>query len=163
ARAAQGVPEEVAPVLTDTEQRSFADGDARMMLMKRGEYDYGYNAQAAVDETSGVILAAILTNVAADGGHLPELVAEVRAWRNIAGLATTAPTTVSADAGYFSGDNVAEDGQGLDLLIATGREDPSATPRKDGVYAADRFGYDVAQDVWICPASKALTLQITPP
>ena len=163
ARADQGLPAGDAPVIADKEQRSFADGDARMMLMKRGEYDYGYNAQAAVDETSGVILAATLTNVAADVGHLPKLVAEVRALRAIAGLAATEPTTVSAAAGYFSGDNVAEDGHGLDLLIAAGRDDPAGTPRKAGVYAADRFGYDAAQDLWICPGSKALTLQITPP
>jgi len=162
-RAAQGLAEDEAPVIEDKEQRSFADGDARMMLMKRGEYDYGYNAQAAVDESSGVILAATLTNVAADVGHLPALVAKVRTLRITAGLAATEPTTVSADAGYFSGDNVAEDGHGLDLLIAAGRDDPAETPRKAGVYAADRFGYDAAQDVWICPARKTLTLQVTPP
>jgi len=35
------------PIIEDKEQRSFAERDARMMLMKRGEFDYGYNAQAA--------------------------------------------------------------------------------------------------------------------
>jgi transposase len=157
-RVAQGLAEDEAPVIEDKEQRSFADGDARMMLMKRGEYDYGYNAQAVVDAESGVIMAAALTNVAADSGHLPELVAEVRALREIVGVADTAPTTVSADAGYFSGDNVAQDGGGLDLLIAAGRDDPAGPPNQVGVYAADRFGYDPARDVWICPANHVLTV-----
>ena len=57
-----------APVIEDREQRSFADTDARMMLMKRGEFDYGYNAQACTDEGHGVIVAAALTNEASDMG-----------------------------------------------------------------------------------------------
>jgi transposase len=163
ARETQGLPAGEAPVIEDKEQRSFADGDARMMLMKRGEYDYAYNAQAAVDETSGVILAATLTNVAADVGHLPELVGQVRTLRATANLPATEPTTVTADAGYLSGDNVAQDGQGLDLLIAAGRADPAAAGSKMTVYSAARFGYDAAHDVWICPADKLLTLQVRPP
>src|SRR5215208_5518787 len=70
-RAEQGLPADAAPEIADKEQRSFADTDARIMLMKRGAYDYAYNAQAAVDAESGVIVAAALTNVAPDVGHLP--------------------------------------------------------------------------------------------
>jgi transposase len=162
-RAEQGLPEDEAPAIEDKEQRSFADGDARIMLMKRGEYDYGYNAQAAVDAESGVIVAAALTNVAADVGHLPELVARVRALREAAGLPEEKPTTVSADAGYFSGDNVAEDGRGLDLLIAAGRDDPAAAGSKPGVYSVECFGYDAERDVWVCPADQLLLPQVTPP
>jgi transposase len=162
-RAEQGVGDDAPPAIGDTEQRSFADPDARMMLMKRGEYGYAYNAQAAVDGADGVIVAADLTNVAPDVGHLPELVARVRALRAPAGLPDEAPTTVSADAGYFSGDNLAEDGAGLDLLIAAGRDDPAAAGSRTGVYPADCFGYDAARDVWVCPADKLLVRQVTPP
>src|SRR5207247_1961991 len=104
-RAEQGLPEAATPAIADKEQRSFADDDARIMLMKRGAYDYAYNAQAAVDAESGVIVAATLTNVAPDMGHLPGLVADVRGLRAVAGLAATDLTTTSADAGYFSGEN----------------------------------------------------------
>jgi hypothetical protein len=128
------------------------------MLMKRGAYAYAYNAQAVVDAESGVIVAAGLTNVAPDGGHLPALAAEVRALREVAGLPTEHLTTVSADAGYFSGENAAEDGVGLDLLIAAGRDDPSAAATTAAVYPVDRFGYDAVRDVWICPADKLLRL-----
>jgi transposase len=162
-RQEQGLSADEAPLIEAKEQRSFADTEARMMLMKRGEYDYGYNAQAVVDAASGVIVAAELTNVTADSGHLPHLVAKVRTVREIVGLPPTNPTTVSADAGYFSGDNAAEDGAGLDLLIAAGRDDPAETPRKDGVYAVDRFGYDSERDLWICPADKRLVLPARPP
>jgi transposase len=162
-RREQGLAEDRPPVIADKEQRSFADADARLMLMKRGEYDYAYNAQAAVDGASGVIVAAALTNVAPDVGHLPGLVAPVRALRAVTGRSDEEPTTVTADAGYFSRDNVAEDGGGIDLLIAAGRDNPAAAGSKAGVYPADCFGYDAARDVWICPADKLLARQVTPP
>jgi transposase len=162
-RQAQGLPEGAAPSIEDKEQRSFADGDARIMLMKRGEYDYAYNAQAAVDGANGVIVAADLSNIAPDVGHLPGLVARVRALREVAEIPAETPTTASADAGYFSGENAAEDGDGLDLLIAAGRDDPAAARKTTGVYSADCFGYDAARDVWLCPADKVLVRQVTAP
>jgi transposase len=157
-RADQGLPEDAAPEIADKEQRSFADTDARIMLLKRGAYDYAYNAQAAVDAEHGVIVAATLTNVAPDMGHLPDLVADVRGLRDVAGLSDAHLTTVSADTGYFSGENAAEDRDGLDLLIAAGRDDPAAATTKATVYSVDRFGYDPTRDVWVCPADKLLHL-----
>jgi hypothetical protein len=157
-RAEQGLPADVAPEIADKEQRSLADTDARIMLMKRGAYDYAYNAQAAVDAEDGVIVAATLTNVAPDMGHLPDLVADVRSLRSVAGLSDARLTTTSADTGYFSGGNAAEDGDGLDLLIAAGRDDPAAATTKATVYPVDRFGYDPTRNVWACPADKLLHL-----
>jgi transposase len=162
-RGQQGLPEDATPVIAEKEQRSFADTDARIMLMKRGEYDYAYNAQAAVDAESGVIVAAELTNVAPDVGHLPALATEVRALRDVAELPEDHLTTVSADAGYFSGENAAYDGNGLDLLIAAGRDDPATAASQAGIWSADCFGYDAARDVWVCPADKRLVRQVTPP
>jgi transposase len=158
-RAEQGLSADASPVIADKEQRSFADGDARIMLMKRGEYDYAYNAQAGVDGASGVIVVAELTNVAPDVGHLPAAASEVRALRDVTERPDEHPTTMSADAGYFSGENAAEDGAGLDLLIAAGRDDPAApvaAAPTATVYAIDRFGYDAARDVWVCPAGTLL-------
>jgi transposase len=159
-RAEQGWPEDAPPVIADKEQRSFADPDARIMLMKRGEYDYAYNAQAGVDGESGVIVVAELTNVAPDVGHLPAAAAEVRTLREVADRPDESLTTLSADAGYFSGENAAEDGAGLDLLIAAGRDDPAQpagpAPGPGQVYAIDRFGYDATRDVWVCPAGALL-------
>ena len=70
--------EEQPPIIEDKEQRSFADHDARIMPMKRGGFDYGYNGQVCVDEEQGVILAGDLTNEVFDGGHLPGMLDEVR-------------------------------------------------------------------------------------
>ncbi len=162
-RAAQGLTDAEPPVIDDKEQRSFADADARIMLMKRGEYDYAYNAQAAVDAESGVIVAAACTNTAPDTGHLPELVTDLRTLREAAALPTTQPTTVSADAGYFSSDNIAQDGEGIDLLIAAGRGERLHRLRPGQQYTAEAFAYDAARDVWLCPADKVLAPQRTPP
>ena len=166
-RAAQGLADDQQPTIADKEQRSFADGDARMMLLKRGDYGYAYNAQAAGDETSGIIVDADLTNVGPDMSHLPGLVSQVRTLRAIAGLAgvdRATSTTVSADAGYFSHDNAAADGAGIDLLIAAGRADPAARPTKDGtVFSLEAFGYDPVADVWVCPAGRPLVHEGTPP
>jgi transposase len=161
-RAEQGLGEDAAPTIDDREQRSFADGDARMMLLKRGEYAYAYNAQAAADAASGVIVAAELTNVAPDAGHLPRLVEQLRGLRTVAGLANETPTTVSADAGYFSHANAAEDGRGIDLLLGAGRDDPAARSTKAVVFSAEAFGYDPATDAWVCPAGERLEREITP-
>jgi transposase len=162
-RTEQGLAEDAAPEIAEKEQRSFADRDARIMLMKRGGYDYAYNAQAAVDAESGVIVAAALTNVAPDVGHLPDLAAAVRALRAAIELPADHLTTVSADAGYFSGENASEDGAGLDLLIAAGRDDPATATSQSGIWSAEWFGYDAARDVWVCPAEKLLARQVTMP
>jgi transposase len=163
-RAEQDLGPEQTPVIGAKEQRSFADGDARMMLLKRGEYAYAYNAHAVVDEGYGVIVAADLTNIAPDEGHLPALAARVRALRDRLGRTDQPPTTVSADAAYFSRDNIAEDGGGLDLLIAAGRDDPAAPTTTDGArFSADRFGYDKTADAWVCPAGRWLRREVTPP
>jgi hypothetical protein len=133
-----------------------------MMLLKRGEYAYAYNAQAAADAETGVIVAADLSNVAPDEGHLPELVEQVRGLRRVAGFPDETPTTVSADAGYFSHANAAEDGRGIDLLIAAGRDDPAERTTKASVFSAEAFGYDPATDTWVCPTGQRLQREITP-
>jgi hypothetical protein len=88
----------------------------------------------------------------------------VRELRAVGGRPPDAATTVSADAGYFSAANIAEDGDGIDLLIAAGRDDPAAVAvPKDGGWPVDVFGFDAARDVWVCPAGKLLTRQLPAP
>lgn len=168
-RVEQGLADDAHPVIDPKEQRSFADGDARIMLLKRGEYAYAYNGQVVVDEADGIIVEADLTNVASDMPHLPALVQQVRALRG-SDAPNGDPTTVSADAGYFSDANAAEDGAGLDLLIAAGRADPAPRALAQGtdetdrtVFTVEAFGYDAAHDVWRCPAHQELTLLTHPP
>jgi transposase len=105
-----GVPEDKA-------QENFTDPDSRVMKRAGGGFDYSYNAQTAVDETAHIIVAAELTNMAADSGELPAMLDAVRA--NLDADASCA----LADAGYRS-EAVFErlKGHPTELVVALGRE-----------------------------------------
>lgn len=105
-----GVPEDKA-------QENFTDPDSRVMKRAGGGFDYSYNAQTAVDETAHIIVAAELTNMAADSGELPAMLDAVRASLDAdAGC-------VLADAGYRS-EAVFEQlkEHPTELVVALGRE-----------------------------------------
>lgn len=87
--------------------------------MKRagGGYDYSYNAHTAVDETAQIVVAAELSNNAADSDRLPVLLAQVKAT-----LGDEAQQ-VLADAGFRS-EAVFEQLKDCpsELIVALGRE-----------------------------------------
>lgn len=155
-REEQGLKEDEAPIMKDKEQRSFADGDARIMLMKRGEYDYAYNAQAGTDEGHGVIVVGDLANEASDMVYLPDMVEEVRELREELHIdEAKKKTEMSADTGYFSVENIKQEGEGIELLIASGREDKEEA-EKGKVYSVEKFEYIKASDSWRCPSGRLL-------
>jgi len=97
-------------------QRNFTDPQSRIMKTRDG-FIQGFNAQAAVDATAQVIVAATVSNQASDGPHLEALVEQITT--NLA----AAPEQVSADAGYCSEDNLAAlETRKIDAHIATGRQ-----------------------------------------
>jgi transposase len=155
-RREQGLGDGETPMIKGKEQRSFADRKARMMLMKRGEFDYGYNAQVCTDEEHGVIVAGDLSNEASDMGHLPNMVEEVRELRQELGFRAEdeKETQISADSGYFSAENIKAEGDGIELLIASGREKKKS--RDNRGYSLKRFSYDKEGDVWRCPEGRLL-------
>ncbi|MBU2054468.1 MAG: IS1182 family transposase [Proteobacteria bacterium] len=159
-REEQGLGVGETPMIKDKEQRSFADRKARMVLMKRGEFDYGYNAQACTEESHGIIMVADLTNEPADTEHLPQIVEEVRELRQELGFSAEdgKQTQISADSGYFSAENIKTEGDGIELLIASGREKKGEEKesRDIRVYSLKRFCYDNEEDVWRCPEGRLL-------
>jgi transposase len=97
-------------------QRNFTDPESRIMRGGDGGFIQAYNAQAAVDAKHQIIVAAMLTPMAADAPLLIPMVDLVRSnlGRN--------PRQVSADAGYCSEASLAVlAGRKLDAFIATGR------------------------------------------
>ena len=156
-REEQGLSDEETPVIEDKEQRSFADREARMMLMKKGEFDYGYNAQAGVDEGHGVVVAGDLSNEVSDMGHLPGVVEEVQALREELEKSEEEVTEMTADRGYFSVENIQTEGKGIELLIASEREGKDETLQGRGkVYSLDKFDYIKESDSWKCPGGRFL-------
>jgi transposase len=101
-------------------QRSFTDPDARMMKTTDG-FHYAYNAQAVVDEGSQVVLAASVTQSAADIDQLLPMIELADQNLAVAGEDDTFDL-VLADAGYCSEQNLVDAMQAeVDVLIATGR------------------------------------------
>jgi len=115
-------------------QENFTDPESRIMKRAGGGFDYAYNAQAAVDETAHIIVAAELVNSAADSGQLAMVLAAVK--RD----AGDDPRQVLADAGYRSEamfEQLAE--HPSELIVALGRDgkhDVAIDPKKRPLCAA---------------------------
>ena len=93
---ASGVPEDKA-------QRNFTDPESRIMPAPGGtHFEQAYNAQAAVDSASQVIVAAEITDQPSDKKLAVPMMEQVKA--NTGGL----PREMSADAGYFSSEAIAD-------------------------------------------------------
>jgi hypothetical protein len=100
-------------------QRNFTDPDSRIMVdgANKGSFIQAYNAQAAVDSTAQVIVAAELTQQANDSRQLVPMITKVES--NMG----RKPEAVSADAGYWSETNINDKRViGINLHIATGRQ-----------------------------------------
>lgn len=88
-----GVPDDKA-------QRNFTDPESRIMKSAEKCFIQGYNAQAAVDSEYQVVVAAMVTNQAADAVHVETMVGRIE--ENCGQL----PNEMSLDAGYYSEANV---------------------------------------------------------
>ena len=98
-------------------QESFTDTDSRVMKRAGGGFDYSYNAFAAVDDQAHIIVAAELTNNAADSGGLAPLLEAVK------DSTGDLPAQLLADAGFRSEaqfEHLAD--SPVELIVALGRE-----------------------------------------
>lgn len=128
-----------------------AEPDARMMKCD-GQIDFGYNAQAVVDEHSGLIVAEDVTTQETDYEQLVPMVKKVD---EVVG--GTAEET-AADAGYCSGKGIHEaQEEGLNVLV-------NLQPHMDEAencdeYHHSRFQHDEQGDVVICPRGEILSFE----
>ncbi len=100
-------------------QRNFTDPDSRIMLDGATKsFEQSYNCQAAVDAKAQVIVAAQVTQKANDKQQVKPLIEQLKT-----NLGESKPRVVSADAGYFSEDNVKYlESEQIDPYVATGRQ-----------------------------------------
>lgn len=100
-------------------QRNFTDPDSRIMLDGATKsFEQSYNCQAAVDSQAQVIVAAQVTQQANDKQQIKPLTEQMKA--NLGGVK---PRAISADAGYFSEDNVNYlESEKIEPYVATGRQ-----------------------------------------
>ena len=102
-------------------QRNFTDPDSRIM-MRDGAFLQAYNAQIAVDEDHQIIVAAALSNQGPDTEYFAPML------RRVVENCDAVPERVTADAGYFSADNVhIAEHHGCEPFIAVGGH------RRDGL------------------------------
>ena len=100
------------------DQINLTDEESRIMPSADG-FIQGYNAQAAVDVGTMLIIATTLTQHTNDKQQIEPMLSELQALQNTLGK----PDTLLADNGYFSKDNVqACVKQKIIPLIALGRE-----------------------------------------
>jgi len=110
-------PQPPQPGPRDQDQYNFTDPDSRVMKNSTDEgFDQHYNAQAAVDQASLLIVATSLSNHPNDQQEVEP---------TVDGLSSQLgkPKAVALDNGYWSPTNVkALEDRGIDAYIATGRE-----------------------------------------
>lgn len=102
----------------DKKQYNFTDPETSIMKANNKGFDQCGNAQAMVDREHQVVVAADVTNEPNDKKQLKPMVKQTK--KNIGRGQRI--NTFSADAGYFSEDNVTwVEGEHIDGYIATGR------------------------------------------
>lgn len=129
---------------------NLTDKDARLMKGPKG-VEVCYNAQAMAEGKNRIIVGADVVNEENDIGQLlPMLEATAE------GLGGNAERTV-ADAGYFSGENVAEcERKGLQVVIPEPQSRRKADS-PDWPYHKGHFEYRAEDDTYRCPEGKVLT------
>lgn len=104
----------------DEAQENFTDPQSRIMKTQEG-YQQCYNAQAAVDEGSLLIVANDLGNNASDNGQLLPMLEKVN--ENL----SASPKMVLADSGYASEETLLDlENRKIAACVALGREGKSA-------------------------------------
>lgn len=115
-------PEEAKP--EPKAQRNFTDPESRIMPdgANKGAFVQAYNAQIAVDGEAQIIVAVLVTQSPNDVQQLVPMAEAITA--NVGGLAVT----TSADAGYFSEQNVEHPAlAATDLLVPPDRQKHGVT------------------------------------
>ena len=128
-----------------------AEPEARMMIQGAGK-QFGYNAQAVVDQQSGLIVAEAVVDQENDTAQLVPMIEQVAG-----NLEQTAQETV-ADAGYTCEEQIYEaEERKYSVMVNLSREETEVAKR--GEFHASRFHYDAATDQCICPRGVMLTFR----
>ena len=138
---------------------SINDPDSRLMVNKKGKWEYDYNGQIAVDSHKGIIVASYITNNPTDHYELVPLMEQVQS--NLAGIYDEMPVNyqVSADNGYSTDENTDYlDKHGLDGYIASRKLSRKEKNRNlsEKPFSKDNFNYNYEMMTYICPLGQPL-------
>ena len=132
--------------LTDSDARSMATGARNSRLV-------GYHVQAAVDTGIYLIIAHEATNIGHDRDQLNAMAVAAKA------ALDRDEMSVVADKGYSSGRQILACHEAG--IVPTVPRPETSGNRKKGLYVKADFAYDLAADVYRCPAGDELTYRYT--
>ena len=113
-----------------------------------GRQPFAYNAQAVVDQSQGIVVAAEVSMEESDAGQLVTMVKQAQ---QNTGAATAVPSV--ADGGYGSGSQVAQAAaENLTVLV----KPMAGGKQKDNGYSAHDFHYDESSGRVSCPQKQPL-------
>ena len=141
--------QEALQALTDaqTDHLQAREPEARMMKGGDGRTLLSYNAQAVVDATTGLVVAADVVTDAADNALLPPMLDQVAA-----NIGATAEVSL-ADGGYQSGEAFAHlEEQGRTVLVNL---EPQ-TERAPSAYTKEHFTWQPDANQYVCPQGHVL-------
>ena len=112
-------PKEPKPGPEDKDQVNLTDEESRIMPVSGGGFEQAYNAQAIVDNESGLLVANRITQSTVDKRELEPTLDELERLPEELGR----PEALLADAGYFGKDNVERcESDTITPYISIGRE-----------------------------------------
>lgn len=136
---------------------SLTDPDCRLMK-NRGRLEPCYNAHAAVDTESHIVVEYDVSNCASDANSLAPVAVAAREALGVEMLKAV------GDKGFYDGSEVAKClKNGVTPYVprpdsyARGRGAKSGVPARE--FRGDRFTYDRGRDAYVCPAGSLLTLR----
>ena len=132
------------------DQINFTDPDSRIMDTKTQGVIQAYNPQIAVDADHGIIVGIQMSHCSNDQKQFAGVLQSIKETTD------ELPQKVTADAGYFSADNIqtAEE-LNVDAYIAANRESKQAK----NPYDKSNFTYQPESDTYLCPAGKTVLLK----
>jgi len=136
---------------TEVNARCASATDPDAAIVKRGDSRLRYQGHRAVD-VSGVITATAVTPGDVNEAHL--LMDLAKQHEETTGIAVE---TAVADSKYGTAENyLACRDAGMRAHIATMSGGTAKRLEKRGLFLEDRFAYDAARDVYVCPAGREL-------
>ena len=144
--------------IAEKKQISFANTNARIMKRK-GEFEYGYNAQISVDEKAQVIVGQHVSQQANDYREVSPALDEVEATTG------RVPEKLTLDNGYYSGKNLQElSDREVEGYVATDRGEKAgqgSLEESDRRLVKAAVRYDEERDGFHCPGGLLLRLKTT--
>jgi len=118
--------------------------DPQCRYMKSDEIIPAYNAQAAVDRKSRMVVGGYATNAVSENGELPRMLADIESntGKN--------PVELSADRGYSLKEGFKDlKDRGVDGYIPQRQEE-------SGYFKQEEFTYEATENIYRCPNHKTL-------